>query len=923
MVRVFIKGGVWKNSEDEILKAAVMKYGKQQWARVASLLNRKSAKQCKARWNEWLDPSVRKVEWSRAEDEKLLHLAKLLPAQWRTVGPLVGRTATQCQERYERLLDEAASAAAAAAGGEGVPAAEGAEGDAADEHAAAAAAHARKLRPGQIDPHPETRPARPDPVDMDEDEIEMLQEARARLANTQGKKAKRKERERMLAEAKRLADLQKRRELKQAGLLSGAARSRSRTGKKRRREIDFGVEIPFHKPAPAGFHSTASEDAATESARAKRAKSVDYRRVNEAQYRSRDRDAQLSQKKEEARLRSLERSNMQYVVAEVSKRNDPVGLRKRGALEMPAPAVTDEELERVARLGREQGAAGLKAPPPGAAGASATDALLGDYSDRPLPTPMRTPMLDGGDKKPSAQEVILREASNLRMLERGQTPLLGGDNPELRAGGAGTGIGIEGAAKTTEDVAASAATPMLGAGKTPSATPMTSRGPGSATPSRRDELGLNRPSSQMHPGMSGGDDVSVSATSFATTAAGTSVGMSIKELARAERKAAKAARLELEAALAALPAPQFEYELAAPDAVTEDDVDGQPTAATREKDAADVEREEAEARRKEAEKLYEERSTAVKRPELPRPVGAVTREALFGNGNAAAEEKNDDTNTSDAKAEELVREEMLTLLQYDAHAHPVPMVEVDGEIAGVDGGKKRSKKDKKKKKRKKGGKEDAGAAGMMMAPPPERPLDYLPEEALESAKGLVEQELAAILKESGNDGSDLDATLVAKNVAASAEGASSLVYFDAENGDGAKGWTDSENNTSPASEIDALRAEHDALSTASALLRKKADKLEARLTLRHGGYIKRYDALRSEALRSHAELRHAAIEEGVYATLLAAEGRGAQSRIEGLENEVKKLEEDEAASQRRYGELLRERNRVRVLARQGAQKQGE
>ena len=38
MVKVFLKGGVWKNSEDEILKAAVMKYGKQQWARVASLV---------------------------------------------------------------------------------------------------------------------------------------------------------------------------------------------------------------------------------------------------------------------------------------------------------------------------------------------------------------------------------------------------------------------------------------------------------------------------------------------------------------------------------------------------------------------------------------------------------------------------------------------------------------------------------------------------------------------------------------------------------------------------------------------------------------------------------------------------------------------------------------------------------------------
>jgi pre-mRNA-splicing factor CDC5/CEF1 len=46
-MRFFMKGGVWKNTEDEILKAAVMKYGKNQWARIASLMPRKSAKQCK------------------------------------------------------------------------------------------------------------------------------------------------------------------------------------------------------------------------------------------------------------------------------------------------------------------------------------------------------------------------------------------------------------------------------------------------------------------------------------------------------------------------------------------------------------------------------------------------------------------------------------------------------------------------------------------------------------------------------------------------------------------------------------------------------------------------------------------------------------------------------------------------------------
>ena len=104
MPRIMIKGGVWRNTEDEILKAAIMKYRKNQWSRIASLLHRKSAKQCKARWYEWLDPSIKKTEWSREEEEKLLHLAKLMPTQWRTIAPIIGRTAAQCLEHYEFLL---------------------------------------------------------------------------------------------------------------------------------------------------------------------------------------------------------------------------------------------------------------------------------------------------------------------------------------------------------------------------------------------------------------------------------------------------------------------------------------------------------------------------------------------------------------------------------------------------------------------------------------------------------------------------------------------------------------------------------------------------------------------------------------------------------------------------------------------------
>ena len=203
MTKILVKGGVWKNTEDEILKAAVMKYGKQQWARISSLLVRKTPKQCKARWFEWLDPSIKKTDWANHEDEKLLHLAKLMPTQWRTIAPIVGRTPAQCLERYQQLLDEAERATNQVEDDEDI-----------------SAEDIRKLRPGEIDPDPETKPARPDAVDMDEDEKEMLSEARARLANTLGKKAKRKAREKQMAESKRLAALQKKRELKLAGIES-------------------------------------------------------------------------------------------------------------------------------------------------------------------------------------------------------------------------------------------------------------------------------------------------------------------------------------------------------------------------------------------------------------------------------------------------------------------------------------------------------------------------------------------------------------------------------------------------------------------------------------------------------------------------------------------------------------------------------
>lgn len=381
MVRVIIKGGVWKNTEDEILKAAIMKYGKNQWSRIASLLHRKSAKQCKARWYEWLDPRIKKTEWSREEDEKLLHLAKIMPTQWRTIAPIVGRTAAQCLERYEHLLDEAQRRA------EGIE-----EGDTIKE--------AKKLKVGDVDPTPETKPARPDPIDMDEDELEMLSEARARLANTQGKKAKRKAREKQLGEARRLASLQKRRELRTAGIMIGSGWTYKM---RKRRLMDYNGEIPFEKQVPAGFHDP-SED------------KFDKNQKTMIEDKRRDWQERDNRKKDREKLRKRKQEDKpESIFAEKQE-------KKRSKLLLPEPQISDKELEDIIKIGHASDTVrDLVDNTP-------TSTLLHDYNEsaRLNAVSARTQRTAGGEV-----DTVARAADDLLALTNVETPLKGGLNTPL------------------------------------------------------------------------------------------------------------------------------------------------------------------------------------------------------------------------------------------------------------------------------------------------------------------------------------------------------------------------------------------------------------------------------------------------------------------------------------------------------------
>jgi hypothetical protein len=183
-------------------------------------------------------------------------------------------------------------------------------------------------------------------------------------------------------------------------------------------------------------------------------------------------------------------------------------------------------------------------------------------------TPARTPAAGGGNR-------IMQEAQNLRMLQQGQGPLLGGENPELHpsdftgvtprsapsqtpnplAAAAAAAGGATPSVHGGPSVAGVSATPQL-TGATPgrggtsvagiSATPLLGATPGrggglpSATPTpMRDALGLNDPD---------------------TFAAGAGGSSKREEAARLALQ-----RNELRAGLSQLPAPRNEYQIVVPD----------------------------------------------------------------------------------------------------------------------------------------------------------------------------------------------------------------------------------------------------------------------------------------------------------------------------------------------------------------------
>ncbi|KAF4348114.1 hypothetical protein G4B88_005838 [Cannabis sativa] len=803
-MRIMIKGGVWKNTEDEILKAAVMKYGKNQWARISSLLVRKSAKQCKARWYEWLDPSIKKTEWTREEDEKLLHLAKLMPTQWRTIAPIVGRTPSQCLERYEKLLD-----AACVKDDNYEP------GD-----------DPRKLRPGEIDPNPESKPARPDPVDMDEDEKEMLSEARARLANTRGKKAKRKAREKQLEEARRLASLQKRRELKAAGI-------DTRQRKRKRKGIDYNAEIPFEKKPPPGFYDVTDEERTVEQPSFPTT-------IEELEGKRRiDVEAQL-RKQDIAKNKIAERQDAPSAILQANKLNDPEAVRKRSKLMLPAPQISDHELEEIAKIGYASDL--LAGGEDLTDGNGATRALLANYGQTPRQgvTPLRTPQRTPAGKG----DAIMMEAENLARLRESQTPLLGGENPELHPSD------FSGVTPKKKEI--QTPNPML----TPSATP----GAAGLTP----RIG-------MTPTRDG--------YSFGMTPKGTPIRdelrineeMEIHDSRKVELRRQADMRRNLISGFSNLSQPKNEYQVVVQPGPDENEEPEQNI----EEDMSDRLAREKAAEEARLQALLRKRSKVLQR-ELPRPPAASLELIKNSLMRADGDKSSFVPPTVIEQADEMIRRELLTLLEHDNAKYPL--------------------NEKVNKEKKKGAKRSANGS---VAPIPE--IEDFEEYELKEADNFIKEEAGYLRLAMGHEGESLDQFVDAHNTCLN-----DLMYFPTRN---AYGLSSVAGNME---KLAALQNEYENVRKNVEDDIKKATNLEKKTKILTDGYeLRAKKSLWPQIEETFKQMDTAAKELECFQALQKQEQLAASHRINNIWEEVKKQKELERTLQKRYGDLLGELERTR------------
>ncbi len=97
--------------EDDRLRELVGKYGESNWHFITQKMPKRTLRQCRERWLNYLSSNISNGPWTREEDELVVCQAALLGHKWRSmVSMFPGRTDINIKNRWNLLRARAARA---------------------------------------------------------------------------------------------------------------------------------------------------------------------------------------------------------------------------------------------------------------------------------------------------------------------------------------------------------------------------------------------------------------------------------------------------------------------------------------------------------------------------------------------------------------------------------------------------------------------------------------------------------------------------------------------------------------------------------------------------------------------------------------------------------------------------------------------